>query len=130
VTRGRRILVELLGPPLVGATLFDVVAGVVTGDATALAGLPLFLFFGVLFAAVPSIAFTLIMEVAYVRGLDPAGWRAVRLSALAGVLCGLLVTLWFEPWRSPAPLGPLAGFAAIGSATGAIVGAIVRARSR
>jgi hypothetical protein len=127
--RGTRIAVELLGPSLVASVLFVSAAAGATLSLEPLKMLPFLLFFAYLFAGVPSVLFTLVLEVSFARGLDPATWPAVRLAAVLGLTCGCALALLFSGGlRDPGE--PYAIFPALGVATGAVVGAIVRARSR
>lgn len=91
--RAQRIILEVFGPPLLAATIFEVVALVGTREAEALKLFPLFLFFGYLVAGLPSLAFAGIMEFAFARGLEPTSKSAVLLAATLGMASGLLIDM-------------------------------------
>ena len=127
--RRARIALELLAPPMVASVLFTIVMSVVALSPGGLAVLPIVLLYAYPFAGIPSALFTAVMEVAFWRGLDPGGWRAVRLAALLGLLSGLLIAVPFSLTPEKA-CESLTLFSALGATTGALVGNLVRSRSR
>jgi hypothetical protein len=130
VTRRRRILVELLGPPLVATIVmafFALVGGLAQGT------LPGWQFWGgalvvlagaFVVAAVPCVLFTIVLEIAFAVGLDPASWWTVLLAAGLGLLSGMAI-VGFNP-----SYGAFEGLALIGTATGATLGFIVSTASK
>lgn len=124
--RPARILLELLAPAAIASLLLAAGWATAELDAEPLRALPFLLAFAYAFAAIPSLLFTLAMEVAFSRGLDPSSGRAVRFAALLGLLGGAAIALAFGPRGA---LQNLALFSALGAATGALVGLLVRARS-
>lgn len=131
MTRRRRIAIELLGPPLVATVLSALVA--LLREPGAIPTIPAWEFLGgvlallavaYLFAGIPSVLFTVVMEVAFAKGLDPASWRTVPLAAGLGLLSGMGM-VGFDP-----SYGAFDGLAILGLATGAILGWVVRAGAR
>jgi hypothetical protein len=131
LTRRRRIVIELLGPPLVATVLAALIA--LLREPGAIPTIPKWEFLGgvlaVLAAAyvvagIPSALFTIVMEVAFAKGLDPASWRTVPLAAGLGLLSGMGI-VGFNP-----SYGAFVGLAILGLATGATIGLVVRAGAR
>lgn len=125
--RWRRILVELLGPPPVATTLLALFAiahepgGPWTLDH--LGGLLAILAFAYLLAAIPCVISTLVLEIAFARGLPPGSGRAVLLAAGLGLLSGVAMAGF------GASSAALEWMPALGAATGLALGAFVRWRS-
>lgn len=89
MTRTSRVFVELLVPPLLGATPFLMMA-ILTGT---LGLIPIILLVAYVMAGVPSVIFTAVLELAFWRGLDPRSWDAVLLGAGLGLASGLGIGL-------------------------------------
>jgi hypothetical protein len=127
VTRRRRILVELLGPPLV-ATLLSALVAIARGRGEIpdgfFGGALVVLAVAYVVAGIPSVLFTIVMEVAFAKGLDPSSWGTVPLAAGLGLLSGMGI-VGFDP-----SYGAFEGLAIVGLSTGAILGLLVMAGSR
>jgi hypothetical protein len=90
-TRGKRIALELLGPPALGATLMialmagiTVVETIEKGDVLQrlkelAQGTVFVAVFAYMLAGAQSILYACIMEWRFARGLDPRSWRSVVL---------------------------------------------------
>ncbi len=100
-TRGKRIALEVLGPPALGTM---VMAGIfIIASLSRGGGLGIlrqeardYLFMLVpayVFAGPPSILYAVIMEWRIREGLDPASWRLVGWSSFLGLLAGLAIPL-------------------------------------
>jgi len=94
-TRRRRIAMELLLPPLVATVLAALIA--VLHDPREIPTIPWSGFLGgvlavlvvaYIVASIPSALFTIVMEVAFAKGLSPGSWAAVALAAGLGLLSG------------------------------------------
>jgi hypothetical protein len=130
-TRRRRIAIELLLPPLVATVLAALIA--ILRDPREIPTIPWSGFLGgglvllavaYVVASIPSALFTLVMEVAFAKGLSPGSWATVALAAGLGLLCGAAI-VGFDP-----SYGAFDGLVGLGVATGAIVGLLVRAGAR
>jgi len=128
--RALRIAVELTAPPLFGAVLLSIPA--VSFDArNALSMIGLLFMTAYKLAAIPSIGYTLCMEIAFAAGLDPKKKKAVALSALLGFLAGLAML----PWARGGDFiriktGALALLPPAGLIVGILVGTVVRVIDR
>jgi hypothetical protein len=105
LTRGKRIALELLGPPLVGGALATMWAWSRQAssslyqyesiwEATALLrAMPaMWLLYGMFafpMVGLQAAVYTAIMEWRFSRSLDPRSWRSVVLSTMLGYLSGL-----------------------------------------
>jgi hypothetical protein len=128
MSRRVRVALELLGPSLVASVLFTVAISAVALAPTGLALLPIVLLYAYPLGALPAAIFTLVLEVAFSRGLSPGSWGAVRLAALLGLLSGAAIAAPFSSGPEKT-LEALAIFPALGTLTGAVVGLVVKARS-
>lgn len=105
LTRGRRIALELLGPPLAGGVLVTIWAWSrqayfsmyqyesIWEAAGLLCAIPaMWLLYGMFafpMVGLQAAGYTAIMEWRFSRGLDPRSWRSVVLSSVLGYLSGL-----------------------------------------
>lgn len=131
-TRGKRIALEVLGPPamsaIIATTVFAAFAIVeaVEKEGTwhrlkQVAGVALAAVIGAyVLAGVQSILYAFVMEWRFTRGLDPRSWRSVGWSTGLGFGAGgviVLVVGWSNgfgevfAWLSFGGLGLLVGFA-------------------
>lgn len=103
-TRRKRIALELLGPPLLGALYWAEswllmmatqrppnVKWPDWNTAAIAAWSVIMIIYAYLFAGLPSLAYTVIMEWRFVRGLDPRGSQSIGLSAILGLLSGVVI---------------------------------------
>lgn len=127
-TRRKRIALEVLGPPALGAFLTSAILAVVAlvdaleeGDyghqLTQVAELAILaVMFGYMLAGVQSILYALIMEWRFARGLDPRSWRSVGLSTVLGFASGGVIVVIFGwpmewlPWLYYGGTGTVVGF--------------------
>ncbi len=104
MTRRKRILIELLAPPPLGALLLLAPWLIQSAYAqgfgsplellSALVGLvPFATFISYLFAGIPSIIFTVLMECGFFLGLNPASWRVLGYSTILGGFMGYSLPL-------------------------------------
>jgi hypothetical protein len=103
--RSKRILLELLGPPLLGSVVLWTGIAVWTcwetikerkpiqWDGQIFSFMGMVLIFAYLLAGIPSIVYTVIMEWRFRQGLDPQSRRAVILSTVLGLLSGIAIVL-------------------------------------
>lgn len=91
----RRIVLEMLGPPAIGALSF------LFYDTYQRDNFPpdtdtviIFLVFGYWFALIPSLIYTTLMERVMKRGLQPKTWQCVGFSSLLGLLSGLVIAIF------------------------------------
>lgn len=126
--RPARIALELLGPPLLAATLLEVVALAALREVAALKLFPLFLGAGCYAAGLPSLLFAGIMELAFARGLRPDGPGTVALAAALGAASGLPIDMAMAG-AVTVRLHALF-FVILGVLVGGTVGVVIRARSR
>ena len=122
MTRASRVTIELLAPPLLGATPFLLMALL-----TWMPGMiPIVLLVAYVMAFVPSVVFTAALELAFWRGLDPRSGKAVLLAAGLGLLSGLAIGL-VGGFRGAADKAFLFGLIGLLVGTGTVL--IVRWRS-
>jgi hypothetical protein len=126
-TRGKRIALELLGPPLLGgalATLWAWGALVYLScyqyeslwDVARLIPV-MWLFYGVFafpMISIQAAGYAAVMEWRFSRGLSPRSWRAVALSTVLGYLSGLPLAIGYgyarkDTWYLFNILGPVIG---------------------
>jgi hypothetical protein len=137
LTRRKRVALELLGPPIIGATgllLFSF--------AMALPGAiakhdllhelkqsgPIIIMtyaFAFVFSGIQSIFYTLIMEWRFARGLNPGSWPAVSWSTGLGFAAGAAICLAYGFHRSDA-LFLWLYFGGIGTAVGFVLGLVIK----
>ena len=110
-TRGKRIALEVLGPPALGAAIMTSVIAVFAIAEAAEKGAALqrlkelaqagtvAVVFAYMLAGAQSIFYAFIMEWRFARGLDPRSWRSVGLSSALGFLSGAVIVLSLG-WRS------------------------------
>lgn len=131
-TRGKRIALEVLAPPFLGAFLMT---GVSIGEHLLRNGNLSFVFlqnrdyllvffFAYVFGILPSLAYMGLMEAAFNRGLEAREWRAVALSGGLGLLAGAGIMLMVSSGR--ASVGELTYFAIFGFIVGLLLGLITR----
>jgi hypothetical protein len=137
LTRPKRIAIELLGPPFVGVLPFLLVSlgsalweafGKKGNRETVLADLQLaatLMMFAYVFVGIQSILYTAIMEWRFLRGLDPCGWRSVRLSSLLGFSSGALVAFAYGFDRSNA-FSLWLFWGGLGLAVGFVMGLLIK----
>lgn len=127
-----RILLEVLGPPLIASLIFRVWRSLLHGGPLILSSdMPLVADFFVLlgfayaFAGIQSLVFAAILETYFARGLRTRSWSTVVLSAALGFVSGAAIPLFFgsrgqvhDPWLSTE-------FIFVGLLTGVIMGAIL-----
>jgi len=122
--RSRRIAFELLGPAFIAVFLYLSLLFIVSRDLIVVKGFFMFLVFGYVLSAIPSVVFTVLMEFAFARGLEGRSWRAVALASGLGALSGVAIALTFargfDNGRGSFTLFPVLGFI-----TGAIVGLMI-----
>lgn len=112
LTRGKRIALELLGPPLLGAILLFAYASAsaVWNEAANGAhesfhlkewlGIGMaYMFFAYSVAAIPAIIYTVIMEWRFARKFEPGSWQTVQLSTFLGVVAGMIVGLMVDEFN-------------------------------
>lgn len=130
LTRGRRRLLEVFAPPLLGSVL-GILLGVIMHLARG-GGLDFLwlqrrdylvtFFWAYLLGGLPSLGYMFIMEWRYDSGLDPGSWRSVGLSALLGGVAGVVMIAPFSP-RDPGAMLYLGG---LGAAVGFILGWLIK----
>ena len=137
LTRRKRIALELLGPPFIGATLpalFFVPTAlggaIMKGDpASGLKelGTNLGIVYAVAYmiAGVQSVLYTVIMEWCFSRGIDPRSWRSVGLSTLLGFFSGAAICLGYGFQRSDV-IALWVFFGGTGLAVGLILGFLIK----
>lgn len=130
-TRGKRIALEVLGPPFLGAILmtsYTIGEHLLRNGDLSFVFLQgrdylLVFFFAYVFGILPSLAYMGLMEAAFNRGLDPTDWRAVGLSSGLGLLAGAGIMLFVSSGR--ASVGELTYFAIFGLIVGLLLGLII-----
>ncbi|MBI2496663.1 MAG: hypothetical protein HYV75_01610 [Opitutae bacterium] len=103
MTRGKRIALEILGPPALGAGLWYATITATTAWSVWVDDRPqawnwqiaqrmgVVLLFAYIFAGLPSLLYAAIMEWRFTRGLNPGSWRAVAWSSGLGLASGLMI---------------------------------------
>lgn len=135
-TRGKRIALEVLGPPFLGAFLMS---SYTIGEHLLRSGNLSFVLlqgrdyllvfvYAYIFGTLPSLAYMGLMEAAFRRGLEPAGWPTVALSAGLGALSGVAIMLLVSSGRAAA--GEVIYFAIFGWVVGGLIGLIIRFLTR
>ena len=135
-TRGKRIALEVLGPPFLGAFLmmgFSIGEHLLRNGSLSFVFLQgrdylLVFFYAYVFGTLPSLAYMGLMEAAFRRRLDPTEWRAVGLSSGLGLLAGAGIMLLVSSGRASAR--ELTYFAAFGFIVGLLLGLIIRFLTR
>jgi hypothetical protein len=137
-TRGKRIALEVLGPPFLGGlglTIFSVVVQLWNGIS------PMYILqetrdylvvtfiFSYVLGIVPSLAYMGVMETAFARGLDPACVRTVVFSSLLGVAAGLGIVVVLA-WGRSTPVEYPVILAADGLLVGWSLGMLIKRLSR
>jgi hypothetical protein len=137
MNRAKRIALEILGPPLLGAsipilwtTLAILWRSLATGKSprfppdlsTAAAFTFLFAF---LLGGLPSILHMALMEWRFSRGLDPASWRAAIISTASGTLWGILIAASYGSFSRDYPI-----LLPMGTAVGFLMGFLVKQLSQ
>jgi hypothetical protein len=89
MTRASRVSIELFLPPLLGALPFLLIALVTWTPGM----VPIVLLVAYVLAILPSMIFTVVLEFAFWRGLEPRSSAAVVLAAGLGLLSGLAIGL-------------------------------------
>jgi hypothetical protein len=108
MNRPARFAMELLLPPILVASPF-VAFALLFGQLEVAFGM---LTFAYLLAGMPSIAFAVILELAFMAGLDPRGEGFVRLATWLGFIAGLGMAAFvggFTAFILFAPLGIAGG---------------------
>lgn len=137
-TRGKRIALELLGPPILGGAIAVLWAwGLLVYDSLyryesiwevggQLRMIPaMWLLYGIFafpMTGVQAACYTAIMEWRFARGLDPRSWRAVALSTILGYLSGLPIAIGYGYERKDTWYF----FSALGSVVGLMLGLLIR----
>ena len=133
-TKKKRIALELLGPPFIGAAPF-LVWDIFTNSRgwkfspEALLGVGLVLYVAYLCVGIQSILFTVVMEWRFARGLDPRSWQSVSLSTLLGFGSGAVVALAYGSTGND-HFGPWLFWAGLGLAVGLTMGLLIKALSK
>jgi hypothetical protein len=137
-TRGKRIALEVLAPPVLGG-LGIMAISIVIGLWNGIRPLRLLqdtrdylivtFIFSYVIGIVPSLAYTGVMETAFARGLDPACGRTVALSGFLGLAAGLGIAIVFG-WKRPTPVEYPVILAADGLLVGCLLGLIIRFLTR
>jgi hypothetical protein len=117
---------ELLLPPILVASPFLAFA-LLFGQLEAAFGM---LTFAYLLAGIPSIAFAVILEVAFMAGLDPRGDGFVRFASWLGLIAGLAMAAFARGRGGGAHFTTFLLLAPLGIAGGAFTALIIRWWSR
>lgn len=137
LTCGKRIALELIGPPLLGGFVLGLVfffPGMIQNANTdkpwelipmALYSVLISVIAAFLIAGIPSLIYTCVMEWRFGRGLDPRSGRSIALSALLGVAAGLAITLAYGSERADALILGLT-FCGTGLIVGLIMGLLIK----
>jgi cation transporter-like permease len=133
--KATRIILNLLLSPGLAVLLLVIPVSVYARQSPGLQIVTTMLLYGYAFATIPSVVHVFIMEYFYRRGLDPAGKKAIGMSAASGLFAGLLVLLiivavfresdWKILWLSY----PLWG-AATGAVTAVVISLFSRAKNK
>jgi hypothetical protein len=137
LTRGKRIALELLGPPAIGAgliiavfggaSLWDALMKGLTWDLLQQIGMLSLTIFcaAYLVVGIQSIIYAIILEWRFKRGLVPCSWQLVRLSSLLGFGSGAVLSL--AHFGQPAKIGPTLLFAGgLGLIVGFLMGLLIK----
>lgn len=137
LNRKKRIALELLGPPALGAGVFiavfggaalwdSLIKGLTWDLLRQLAMLSLTIFAAAyIVVGIQSVLYTLIMEWRFKRGLDPRSWQMVRLSSFLGFGSGAIVSL--GNFDQPTKLGPTILFmGGLGLVVGFVMGLLIK----
>ncbi len=140
MTRRKRIALELLGPPLLGAALVVLLQGgaalgeVVMKDGSwqsilpILSMVPIVVLFAYAMTMIQSILYTVVMEWRFARGLDPRSWNSVGLSSLLGFASGAAICMAYGFERSDLRFLWLF-YAGIGLVVGILLGLLIKVLS-
>jgi hypothetical protein len=121
-----RVLINLLSPPVIAAVFMFFPSVIQSHEFPDIKIIATVLMFAYLFAGIPSILHTILMEIIYSRGTSPTNGRAVLASSCSGLLSGVLVILTFvitSGIRTPDKtfwIYPIVGIA-VGATTGFII---------
>ena len=106
LTRKKRIALELLGPPALGAGIPTILFGGASLIESLIKGssighlkdvgsvAALYFFYAYFIVGLQSILYTVIMERRFKHGLDPCSWRMVRMSSLLGFGSGAILAVF------------------------------------
>lgn len=134
LTRGKRIALELLGPPALGViivmaisyaqTLWIVLQDEKTPKLEPGLLKPFgLLIFAYLFAGIPSVIYTMVMEWRFTKGLDPESWRTIQFSACLGTMAGIFVGLLLSEFHLNSAFWLMSG---IGLIVGFLMGLLIK----
>jgi uncharacterized protein (TIGR01777 family) len=143
----KRVMWEFFGTPAIGACLMTLWAGWemashapsfsarLSAFFAAMLYLPIYLAFGYLFAGLPALIYTLVMEFLFARGLNPRSGVVVVASTLLGLLSGFAICGTLTGFSEPKPNDNewwrvMKYFCSVGSLVGLISGAIITGRAR
>jgi hypothetical protein len=139
LTRPKRIALELLGPPLLGTIFLLGISQAIAVWYAVQHRLPPpgwgsisiqtmggVLIGAYLYAGIPSIIYTWIMEWRFNRGLNPVSWGTVLWSSFLGFLSGAGIVVAFDGygWH-----GPVAFFGGTGCTVGFSLGLLIKVGS-
>jgi hypothetical protein len=137
LTRGKRIAIELFGPPMMGVIIVLTIAeGHALWDFTQgnhrwlghgrfLKDIWILFLIAYVFAGLQSIVYTLVMEWRFSAGLDPRGWRAVVWSTALGFLSGAAIVAFYG-WGRTDTLDGWLYFGGLGTVVGCGMGLLVK----
>lgn len=140
MTHRKRIALELLGPPLLGAVLFCALPWAQRAWISVRQGRPpgydphffqnvgFVLLLAYVLAGIPSIVYTLVMEWRFARGLDPKNWWTVALSALLGTIAGGTIGISWDAGRWNLGAWILLGVTGLG--VGFLLGSLIKMLSK
>jgi hypothetical protein len=132
MARAPRILANLLLPPPVAALSLFLFTAVFGSEVPRWRDLALVILCAYVFAAVPSVIHTILMERFYRRGLLPTERKAIIISSGSGLFAGFLVAIIFtvDLSHSFSALPRLWPYPLLGAVTGAIVALLILVISR
>lgn len=138
LTRGKRIALELLGPPALGALLLMlwILCGEpwLNGQTKAwqwteiLKSTVVITGFAYFFGSIPSAIYAFVMEGLFSRGLDPGSWRAVHISTLMGTLSGIVLGCVLDELRLKSAVWII--FGGIGLCVGLLLSMLIKHGSK
>ena len=140
LTRGKRIALELLGPPMIGATGLILISfamalpGAITKhdlmhELKQLgAGILMIYVFAFIFSGLQSIFYAMIMEWHFAHGVNPHSWSSVGWSTGLGFAAGAAICLVYGFDRSDT-LALWLYFGGIGTAVGFVLGVVIKTLS-